>query len=177
MRNCNGLFRLTIGALSTMSILASSDTHMVKAESVDSNSAQALCSKAVTGTYLTTITNADGSFASRGLLTLTQEGNFVVGDSSEGGLSGVFNPFTTGQGTWVCTGRKQIAARALDFSLSNQGGQGIARIDYSATFDPKTKTVQGTINLYFFGLKDNPLVGNGISGGTTTFSGQLVTPQ
>jgi hypothetical protein len=176
MKIRNTLVRVTIGVLSVVSIFDICNIHEVKAESVlDSNSQQAVCSKFVTGTYLTTITDTQGKFLSRGLITLTQEGNFIVGDSSQGGISGVFNPFTTAQGTWACIGKREITARALDFSLSNTGGTGIARVDYRATFDPRTQRVQGTISLRLFGLKDNPLVGNGQDGGTTFFTGQIVT--
>ncbi|MEH2242250.1 hypothetical protein [Nostoc sp.] len=170
------LLGLTISILSVMSLSDIWNIQKVLAESVnDTNSKQAVCSNFVTGTYLTTIKNSKGKFASRGLITLTKEGNFIVGDSDQGGVSGVFNPFTTGQGTWACTGRKEITARAIDFSLSNQGGTGIARADYSATFDPTTQTVQGTISLHFFPLQSNPLEGSGTNGGTTFFTGKLVT--
>lgn len=165
-----------MGVLSAMSISDIWSIRKVKAESVfDINSERAVCSKVVTGTYLTTIKDSNGKFASRGLITLTKEGNFIAGDSNQGGLSGVFNPFTTLQGTWVCTGNKEITARAIDFSLSNQGGTGIARVDYHATFNPTTQTVQGTISLHLFDLKSNPLSGNGQDGGTTFFTGQLIT--
>jgi hypothetical protein len=169
------LVGLTIGVLSVISISDIWNIHLVNAESVtNTKSEQAGCSNFVTGTYLTTITS-NGNFASRGLITLTQEGNFIVGDSNQGGISGLFNPFTTEQGTWACTGGKEITARAIDFSLSNNGGTGIARVDYHATFDRATQTVQGTISLHLFDLQSNPLVGNGTDGGTTSFTGQLVT--
>ena len=172
------LIGLTVGMLSTMSISDIWNIEQVKAEAItNTNSAQAICNKFVTGTYLTTIKNADGTFASRGLITLTKDGNFIVGDSSQGGISGVFNPFTTGQGTWACTKKKEITARSLDFSLSNQGGTGIARTDYRATFDPKTQTVQGTISLHLFDLQGDPLNSDGQDGGTTSFTGQFVSAQ
>jgi hypothetical protein len=176
MKICKTLLGLTIGVLSVISVSDILSIHKAQAESaVDTYSEQAVCSKSVTGTYLTTVKDASGKFASRGLITLTQEGNFIVGDSNQGGISGLFAPFTSAQGTWVCTGKKEITARAVDFSLSNQGGTGIARVDYRATFDPKTQTVQGTISLHLFDLQGNPLEGDGQDGGTSTFTGQLVT--
>ncbi|MBR8833244.1 MAG: hypothetical protein DSM106950_04160 [Stigonema ocellatum SAG 48.90 = DSM 106950] len=164
---------LTVGVLSVLSISTVMNLHKANAQAAADNE-QALCRKSVTGTYLITLTNASGNFASRSLITLTAEGNFIFNDSNQGGISGIFNPFTTGQGTWKCTGKKEVAARALDFSLSDQGGTGIARNDYKATFNTRTNTVTGTINLQFFDLQADPLEGD-IQSGTITFTGQRVT--
>jgi hypothetical protein len=71
-------------------------------------------------TYFLTVLNSDGSFASRQVFTLTEDGNVVVGDSAQGGVTGAFNPFTTAQGTWECGSRSsptQANATTLDFSL------------------------------------------------------------
>ncbi|MDZ8184208.1 MAG: hypothetical protein RMX96_05005 [Nostoc sp. ChiSLP02] len=176
MKICNPLLGLTIGVLSTASISDICNLQKATAQSVIINNYQEpACGKSFTGTYLTTIKDTKGKFSSRGLITLTKEGNFIVSDSNQGGISGKFNPFTTAQGTWVCTGKNSIAARAIDFSFSNRGGTGIARIDYTATFDPKTQTVQGKISLRLFELQANPLSGNGQDGGTSFFTGKFVT--
>jgi len=53
----------------------------------------------LSATYLLTALNSDGSFAARQLITLTEDRNVIVNDSAEGGVPGVFNPFTTAQGT------------------------------------------------------------------------------
>ncbi|QHG20712.1 hypothetical protein [Nostoc sp. ATCC 53789] len=171
------LLGLTIGLLSTVSILDIWNIQKVKADSVsDTNSKQAVCSKFVAGTYLTTIKDVNGKFASRALITLTEEGNLITSDSNQGGISGQFDPFTTSQGTWACDGKKAITGRALNFSLSNKGGSGIARNDYRATFNPITQTVEGTIELRLFNnLQGNPLQNNGQNGGSFFFTGQLVT--
>ncbi len=176
MKIYKALLGLTIGVLSTVSILNIWNIHEVKAESeINTNKEQAGCSNFVTGTYLATIKDANGNFASRALITLTKEGNLIVDDSNQGGISGQFDAFTTSQGIWVCNGRRAITARALNFSISSSGSTGIARNDYSATFNPKTQTVEGTIDLSFFGLRDNPLQGNGQNGGSFSFTGQFVT--
>ncbi|MUG91678.1 hypothetical protein F7734_03935 [Scytonema sp. UIC 10036] len=169
------LVGLTIGILTTVSILNIWNIHKAKAEFGDNDYQKAGCSNFVTGTYLTTIKNANGNFASRALITLTKEGNLIVGDSNQGGILGQFNGFTTSQGTWVCNGTRGITARVFNFSISNSGGTGIARNDYSATFNPRTQTVEGTIKLSFFGLEDNPLQGNGQNGGSFSFTGEFVT--
>ena len=115
------------------------------------------------GTYLITVLNSDGSFASRQLLTLTQDGNVVVDDSAQGGVTGVFNPFSTAQGTWQCeSGFSPIRAdaTALDFTFpgSVPGGQNIGRTDYEITFHIVSKTISGTSDLRFFPLNGNPLM-------------------
>ncbi|WP_414516224.1 hypothetical protein [Nostoc sp. PCC 9305] len=170
------LLGLTIGVLSTVSILDIWNIQKVKADSViDTNSDLSVCRKFVAGTYLTTIKDASGKFASRALIVLTEEGNLITSDSNQGGVTGQFDPFTTSQGTWACNGKKAITGRALNFSLSNKGGSGIARNDYRATFNPRTQTVEGTIELRLFALQGNPLQGNGQNGGSFFFTGQLVT--
>ncbi|MGH7999003.1 MAG: hypothetical protein ACREPR_06145 [Brasilonema sp.] len=167
---------LTVGIFSALSISTVMNLHKANAQPVaDNDNEQKVCRKSVTGTYLITLKNASGDFTSRSLITLTADGNFVFSDSNQGGISGRFNPFTTGQGTWKCTGKKEVSARALDFSFSDQGGTGIARNDYLATFDPQTHTVTGTINLQFFDLQGNPLEGD-VQSGSTSFTGQRVTP-
>ncbi|SRR5579883_273664 len=170
------LVGLSIGVVSAVSILGICNIHKVNAESaVESRSDLAVCRK-LAGTYLTTITDASGNFSSRGLITLTTDGTFVVSDSNQGGISGVFNPFTTAQGAWTCNGNKGFTARAIDFPLSNQGATGIGRVDYTATYDAKTETVKGQIVLTLFNdLQANPLDGGGTNGGTSNFTGQLVT--
>lgn len=141
------------------------------------NAAQSSCTKTLTGTYLITILNLDKSFASRSLVTLIEDGNMIVGDSSQGGKVGKYDAFTTSQGTWVCNGKQLITARLINFSTTNQGGTSIARTDYVATFNPKTKTLSGSISLSYFGLLDNPLKSVGRPGGSFTFTGQRLTAQ
>jgi hypothetical protein len=146
---------------------------LASASEFDRNAAQSSCTKTLTGTYLITILNLDKSFASRSLVTLIEDGNIIVGDSSQGGIEGTYDPFTTSQGTWVCKGKQSITARLLNFS----GGKSIARTDYVATFNPKTKALGGSIILGFFKLQDNPLDGDGDSGERFTFTGQRLIAQ
>ena len=113
------------------------------------------------------------SFTSRSLVTLIQDGNIIVGDSSQGGKVGKYDAFTTAQGNWACNGKQSITARLLNFS----GGKSIAQTDYVATFNPKTKALSGSIILGFFVLQDNPLDGAGDSVGRFTFTGQRLTAQ
>ncbi len=152
-------------------------TSLASASDFDRNAAQSSCPKALSGTYLTTILNPDSTVASRSLVTLIEDGNIIVGDSNQGGIVGQYDAFTTSQGSWVCKGKQSITARLLNFSTTNQGGTSIARTDYVATFNPKTKALGGSITLSYFGLTDNPLNGVGTTGGSFTFSGQRLTAQ
>ena len=135
----------------------------------------------LSATYLLTVLNSDGSFASRQVFTLTEDGNVIVDDSGQGGVTGVFNPFTTAQGTWECGSRSsptQANATTLDFSLpgSVAGGQTIGRDDYNITFHAVSKTISGTIELRFFPLSGNPLVSPlPAPNSTFTFTGVRVT--
>ena len=136
---------------------------------------------ALPGTYLVTVSNSDGSFASRQVVTLTEDGNVIISDSGQGGETGVFNPFTTGQGTWECQSHYppiQADAITLDFSLpgSVSGPQQIGRADYQITFSLASKTISGTLDLRFFPLTGNPLVSPlPAPASTYTFTGVRVT--
>ncbi|MEH2347223.1 MAG: hypothetical protein V7K55_04335 [Nostoc sp.] len=136
----------------------------------------ARCRLNVTGSYLTTIFNQDGSTSSRGVITLTADGNFFVVDSSQGGVTNVFNPFSSGQGAWKCDGKTGVSARSITFAFPGSTGAtgSIARSDYQASFNPQTQTVEGTITLRFFGLNANPLLNNVPAVGTFKFSGQQI---
>lgn len=136
---------------------------------------------ALPGTYLVTVSNSDGSFASRQVVTLTEDGNVIVSNSGQGGETGVFNPFTSEQGTWECQSHYppiQAHAITLDFSLpgSVSGPQQIGRGDYQITFSLTSKTISGTIDLRFFPLTGNPLVSPlPAPASTYTFTGVRVT--
>ncbi|MEH2128214.1 hypothetical protein [Nostoc sp.] len=137
----------------------------------------ASCRLNATGSYLTTIFNADNSISSRGVITLDGDGNFFVTDSNQGGVTNVFNPFTSGQGAWKCDGKTGVSARSITFAFPGSAGAGsIGRADYQASFNPQTQTVQGTITLRLFNLNANPLLDNVSPVGTFNFSGQQIKP-
>ncbi|MBD2441497.1 hypothetical protein [Nostoc sp. FACHB-110] len=135
------------------------------------------CRFNVTGSYLTTIFNPDGSTGSRGVITLDSDGNFFVIDSNQGGVTNVFNPFSNGQGSWKCNSKTRVIARSITFAFPGSAGANgsIGRADYQASFNPQTQTVQGTITLRFFNLNANPLLNNVSPVGTFNFSGQRIT--
>lgn len=64
--------------------------------------ALAACSSKLAGSYLLSIDYSNGDLSSRAVLSLSKDGQLVVNDSTQGGVEGVFDPFTSGQGTWRC---------------------------------------------------------------------------
>ena len=48
---------------------------------------------ALSGIYVTTVTDTEGVFSSRGLVSLTSDGLFLMTDSVQAGLPGVYDPF------------------------------------------------------------------------------------
>jgi hypothetical protein len=136
------------------------------------------CRLNVTGSYLITIFNANNSIRSRGVITLDRDGNFFVNDSRQGGVTNVFNPFTSGQGAWKCNGQTGVSARSitLAFLPGSAGSRSIGRADYQASFNPKTQTVQGTITLRLFDISANPLLDYALPVGPFKFSGNQIKP-
>jgi len=110
--------------------------------------------RALAGTYVTTITDIENVFASRGLITFTADGSFIVNDSGQGGTPGIFLPFSLGQGAWKCAaggdGKVKADAISLTFVLPGTGQPpSFGRVDYQAELDRKTQDISGTITLSF----------------------------
>lgn len=106
------------------------------------------------GTYVTVVTDREGVFASRGLLTFMADGVFLDTDSAQGGVPGVFEPFTTVQGAWRCAGtaqgRLEAVATGLNFVLpGNERPQAFGRTDYRLTLDAAKGVLSGTVELRF----------------------------
>jgi hypothetical protein len=135
------------------------------------------CRFLVPGTYLITVNASGGNFSSRSLVTFTSAGNLLVVDSNQDGVEGEFNPFSDQQGAWKCTGRRAITARTLDFTFvgSVSDTKGIARLDYTATFDWGFRTLTGQVTLRLFPLDGNPFDDTVLPVETLPFSGQRVT--
>ena len=115
--------------------------------------------RAAVGSFVTTITDIEGVFQSRGLATITAGGVVFLNDSGQGGIPGIFQPFSSGQGAWACAsgdvGEVKIKAVILNFTLpENSGRSGFGRVDYTATYDVAAKTLSGKIALHFSGEDD-----------------------
>lgn len=120
--------------------------------SVDTKAAEPVSCEGITGTYVTTITDREGVFASRGVITFAAGGIILVSDSAQGGVPGVWEPFSNGQGEWQCLGAegdsKNLSAVALNFVLPKDGSSpSFGRVDYKITIDPKKGTMEGSAAL------------------------------
>ena len=73
---------------------------------------------ALVGTYVTTVTDTEGVFASRALATFTGDGIMLITDSGQSGLPGIYQPFTSSHGAWTCLGAEDGAIRAAATGLS-----------------------------------------------------------
>ena len=116
--------------------------------------------------YLTTITDATGAFASRGVLTLHADYTVSVIDSGQGGPAFFFS---SQLGSWKPDDEGGAIARTIDFDFPPNAD--VARLDYTIKFAQEGKQVSGTITLTVFPLQGNPL-----GGGGTVGRGSLTSP-
>ena len=122
-------------------------------------------------TYFITIKDAQGAFASRGVITLHGDRTLSAIDSNQGGPTFFFS---SQLGAWKFDGKGGVVGRTVDFDFPP--AQAVARLDYTFTFSAKGTHVTGTITLRTFALQDDPLNGDGTVLGEFTFTGTLVTP-
>jgi len=132
------------------------------------------CGSFIAGSYLATITNQDtGEIAARSLITFFFDHNMSVVDAAEGVGA---TDFSGQQGTWKCTGRREITATSLDFGLPDAG---ITRLDYAVAFagqGAKAQEVKGTIELnLFFNPTAEPFSDDADLIQKFAFTGQRVT--
>jgi len=120
--------------------------------------------------YLITVKDTGGNFASRGVITLHTDRTMSVIDSGQGGPAFFFS---SQLGSWRQDGKGGLVAKTVDFNFPPSPG--IARLDYTITFN-QDGNATGTIALTTFPLIGNPLDGGGTVVGTFTFVGQLIQP-
>ena len=111
------------------------------------------------GTYVTVFTDREGVFSSRGLMTFTSDGVLLVTDSAQGGVPGVWDPFSSAHGAWSCQGadggKLTVSAMGLNFVLPADGRTPtFARVDYQAGLEVKTGTLSGSATLHIGAGKD-----------------------
>jgi hypothetical protein len=121
-------------------------------------------------TYLLTITDAQGAFASRSVITLHGDRTLSAVDSGQGGP----NFFSSQLGAWKSDGKGGAVGRTLDFDFPPHAD--VARADYTFTFSDNDTQVSGTITVRTFPLQGDPLDGDGTVLGEFTFTGTRVTP-
>lgn len=110
--------------------------------------------RSLVGTYVVTVTDIEGVFASRGLATFTGDGIFLMTDSGQTGLPGIYQPFSSAQGAWTCLGAQgdqvKAAATGLNFVLPGEGlSTSFGRTDYRLRLDLKSATLSGSVELSF----------------------------
>ncbi len=99
------------------------------------------------GSYLTTIRDSEGNFASRSVITLHADHTMSAIDSGQGGPTFFF---TSQRGSWKPNGSRRVAATAFDFPLP-PNGPGIARADYAMDVATDRRSVAGTSTFTFLG--------------------------
>ncbi|MGI9482969.1 MAG: hypothetical protein ACR2OR_11500 [Hyphomicrobiales bacterium] len=145
---------VTFGAVSFCLLSASIIAGKAVAEEMPLNKCEA-----VFGSYVTSISDIEGVFQSRGLVTFSGDGVFLINDSGQGGVEGIYDPFSASQGAWTCAGGdgKNLTVKAvgLNFTLPRSSNRsGFGRVDYEATYEIESKTMSGTIALRFSGADD-----------------------
>jgi hypothetical protein len=124
--------------------------------------------------YVTTVKDSNGNFASRGVITLHADQTMSVIDSGQGGPTFFFS---SQLGSWEPNGKGGAVGRTIDFDYPNsESGADVARLDYTVSFEHAGHQITGTIILLTFPLEGNPLDGDGTVEGTFTFTGDLITP-
>lgn len=121
--------------------------------------------------YVTTVTDSNGNFSSRGVITLHADRTISVIDSGQGGPTFFF---TSQLGSWKPDGKGGVVARTIDFDYPPSAD--VARVDYTISFARDANQITGTITLTTFPLQGNPLDGGGTVVGTFTLTGELVKP-
>jgi len=127
------------------------------------------------GSYLTTIKDGGGYFASRSLITLHGDHTMLAVDSEEQGPS---NYFSSQLGGWKSAGNHRILGRVIDFQYPlSSNGPGMVRADYVMNLAPGRRYVSGTITVTVFPLQNgSPFGDDGTPIGTFTFEGERIEP-
>jgi hypothetical protein len=129
--------------------------------------------------YLTTVTDSNGNFRTRTVITLHADHTMSTVDADSGGPTYYF----TGEfGSWRPDGKGGAVGRTIDFDLYPHylyPNGDVARIDYTISFQndgPRIVGIVGTHTITIFPLQGNPFDGGGTNAGTFNFTGQLITP-
>lgn len=126
---------------------------LIPAQSTAADTGHDAC-QGLAGTYVTTVTDIEGVFSSRGLLTLGADGVFLMSDSAQAGLPGVYDPFGSAQGSWRCLGvegtRLRFSAVGLNFVLPGDGRAAVfGRVEYRGSLDTQNGVLSATTSLSF----------------------------
>jgi len=120
--------------------------------------------------YVTTVKDTNGNFASRSVITLHADHTMSVIDSGQGGPAFLFS---SQLGAWKPDGKGGLVGKTIDFDFPSAA---VARLDYTIQFTQGGSQITGTITPTVFPLQGNPLDGGGTVVGSFTFAGQLIKP-
>ena len=132
------------------------------------------CMDALDGTYLLSIAKSDGSFASRAIVAIDDNGNLMVTDSNQIGAS-----FTLQKGVLACTSDDTAKAITLNFGKTESDGKpDIGRSDW--TFTANDGGIEGSVEVVLYQPIDScdPIGFEGCSPdpvGAFTFAGERLT--
>jgi len=137
----------------TAHLLAAVAVMTVPAQTLAETPTQDAC-HTLAGTFVTSVSDIEGVFSSRGLATFNRDGVFLMSDSGQAGVPGIYEPFSTAQGAWKCLGAEgdaiKAAATGLNFVLPGQGRTtSFGRTDYRLSLDTKTGVLSGVVELSF----------------------------
>ena len=152
-------FGQVAGILSLAAVLALGPSLAIAEEGSSRAKAAAPSCDGLVGTYVTTITDREGVFSSRGLMTFASGGVLIMSDSAQGGVPGVWDPFSSSQGAWRCLGTDdgelRVGAVGLNFVLPGDGRRpAMGRVDYQASLDKASGALSGKATLRLFDAKD-----------------------
>jgi hypothetical protein len=125
--------------------------------------------------YLTTVTDANGIFVTRTVITLHADHTMSVVGADSGGPTYFF----TGElGSWKPDGKGGAVGRTIDFDFfvghPVYPNGDVVRVDY--TMSVQNDGIVGTHTVTIFPLQENPFGDGGINLVTSHFTGQLITP-
>jgi hypothetical protein len=149
---------------------------------------QEFCATDYSRTYVLD-TQYEGKFAGKRVITLTQNQEFFVIDSNQGGTKGVpegaqsfpDNRFTSGQGVWKCIYPDTIKASNLNFNFPAPDSEDLvktAKVDYEIfVTDFQELTVRGNIIVSTYPLEALPESSDkAVKEYTFTFTGKKWDP-
>ena len=123
------------------------------------------------------------SNASRSIMTFVPGGALLVTDSRQGGQTGVYDPFSAGQGNWSCTdaadGSTGFSGLSLTFTTPpGSAGSKFGRVDYDGAIDPANGSISGKLSLRISEARDlegaDPLANPGEILETFDFTGERI---
>ncbi|MCL5006465.1 MAG: hypothetical protein M1404_07995 [Acidobacteria bacterium] len=127
------------------------------------------------GSYLTTITDTEGNFGSRSVITLHADHTMLAVDSGQQGPTFYFG---SQLGDWKFVGKHQITGTTINFAYPlGPNGQGVVRTDYVINLSPDRRHVTGTETVTDFSLQEqNPFGEGGIPVASAIFHGERIEP-